>query len=56
MVKRYEVVWFKLGGYNIEGMVLKEHKNDWLTLKTFFTGHLYKVRRRDTWPLSHRSR
>lgn len=52
---RYEVVWFKLGGYNIEGMVLKEHKNGWLTLKAFFTGHQYKVKRSETWQQSHPS-
>lgn len=55
MVARYEVVWFKLGGYNIEGMVLKEHKKDWLTVKAFFTGHTYKVKRSETWHQSRHS-
>jgi len=44
--ERYKVVWFKVAGYNIEGMVTKEHKG-WVTIKTFISGNLYRRKKKN---------
>lgn len=41
----YTIVHFRNSGIAIEGYVIGVAKSGWITVKTFFTGTVYKVRR-----------
>lgn len=46
--KRYRTVYFNLCGCEIEAMLIG-YNNGWFTLKTFFTGNIYKRRVGQVW-------